>query len=49
MSTIADLLGLEGEALRAELQAGKSIADVAAEQGVALETAARKRVDSKTR
>ena len=38
MSTIADLLGLEGEELRAELQAGKSIADVAAEQGIALES-----------
>ena len=38
MSVVAELLGLSGEELRAELQAGKSIADVAAEQGVALET-----------
>ena len=37
MGQVAELLGLSGEELRAELQAGKSVADVAAEQGVALE------------
>jgi hypothetical protein len=37
MGTVAEQLGLSGEELHAELQAGKSIADVAADQGVALE------------
>ena len=38
MSVITEQLGMTRDELRAELQAGKSIADVAAEQGVALET-----------
>jgi DNA-binding transcriptional MerR regulator len=37
MGTVAEQLGLSGEELRASFSAGKSIADVAAEQGVALE------------
>jgi len=38
MAVIIEQLGITGEELRAELQAGKSIADVAAEQGVSLDT-----------
>ena len=37
MGQVAELLGLSGEELHTSLSAGKSIADVAAEQGVALE------------
>ncbi len=37
MAVIIEQLGISGEELRAELQAGKSIADVAAEQGVSLD------------
>lgn len=36
--TLAGVLGLDAETLRSEFAAGKSIADVAGEQGVAIET-----------
>ena len=38
MAVITEQLGMTGQELRAELQAGKSIADVAAEQGISLES-----------
>ena len=38
ISIITEQLGMTREELRTELQAGKSIADVAAEQGVSLDT-----------
>ncbi len=38
MSVIIEQLGITGEELRTELQSGKSIADVAAEQGVSLDS-----------
>lgn len=36
--TLSDVLGVDVETLRAEFAAGKSIADIAGEQGVAIET-----------